>query len=1234
MKTSFNTFKSPYVIAILFGLLSTPVAAQTRFYLNLNTPATVSPAFNAGWNITTGATRLEMSPSKDGSALASVTSAGVTGVTSGKFLLDQWISPPLAAQTIAPGNITGQVKLRISSATSATAQGYVYVRIINSNGSIASEAANVATASNLAAATSTNRLFTIPIAGSINVTAGQRLCIELGCSYNITAAVTRTFTAQRGSGAASDLATPDNASTANNNAWFEFPQTILFQPPANDDCANAKTITPDSACVDGTSRLTGETLTDATDEGYTINSSCFSSTNTPDVWYKFVAKSQLSTITISNPGTGWGGIANVKLQLLSGTCGSLTEVACASGSTLTTTLANPLVEGNTYYIRVHRNASGNVPLNYTFDICVTNPQTTGSRMNEVFSRTVLSPAGALNYPWEITYGPDNNLWITEAQGYKVYKMNPNTGVKTLVLNLSSGSTFLPAPSDSLNAQSMGTWSPWPQGGFAGMALHPNFLDGSGLYDYMYVTYVHRFLGGSSPSGLYYRNKLVRFTYNSGTGKFESPVVLCDTLPGSKDHNSQRLIIAPVVKGGTNYLFMGSGDMGSGQFENRDSPQKAQNPASYEGKILRFNLEPDGDAGAAAWIPNDNPYSPTSAVYSIGFRNNQGFAYDTALNILYGSSHGPYSDDEINIIESFRNYGHPLVIGYADGNYNGTTTPSTNTSVSAGAPFTDNSGNSTCIAIGNEANNITTINAAGNGLYKHPLFSAYPTPSGGTSGIANTWKTNPGNANWLSEAWSGLDLYTNTIIPGWKKSLIASGLKWGRLIRLPLAANGMATMPSNLDSANTADTVTYFQSTNRYRDLAIAPNGKDIFLVMDNSSATSGPGVGNPITPACPGCVIKYSFLGYADAGGLSTIPKSIPVTNGPLDICTAGTTVTIDGTNNFLWVPITGPDGNIMAEINCMGQSLGVVTSSFYKNGSGSIRVAGSVHYLDRNITITPTVTTFATPVKVRLYISKAELDALIADLSSGVSSITNLKVLKNTDACGPALTAPTTLFTPTNTVLTDLQQGANGYVVQIAVPAFSSFYFAGSNVVLPVDQLTFSGALQSNSTTLLKWNTEHEISTAQFIIQRSTDGINFSNIGTVAASGNSSTVKNYTFTDNDAGDQQSLVLYYRLKVTDTNGSFKYSNTISVNLPVAKGAVTISPNPASNELKAIVLSPVTANASWEIIDNTGRAIITGNTLLKKGDNNLSVKISKLPAGVYYLHISANSIEIKSKFQKL
>jgi glucose/arabinose dehydrogenase len=110
-----------------------------------------------------------------------------------------------------------------------------------------------------------------------------------------------------------------------------------------------------------------------------------------------------------------------------------------------------------------------------------------------------------------------------------------------------------------------------------------------------------------------------------------------------------MIIAPVA--GINYLFYASGDMGAGQFSNATRPIKSQLTESYEGKILRFNLEADADAGLLdRWIPADNPYNggTQSAVWSSGMRNNQGFAY--ANGKLFGSSHGPFSDDELNILK--------------------------------------------------------------------------------------------------------------------------------------------------------------------------------------------------------------------------------------------------------------------------------------------------------------------------------------------------------------------------------------------------------------------------------------------------------------------------------------------------------------------------------------------------------------------------------------------------------
>jgi glucose/arabinose dehydrogenase len=220
-------------------------------------------------------------------------------------------------------------------------------------------------------------------------------------------------------------------------------------------------------------------------------------------------------------------------------------------------------------------------------------QVVAGRMNEVFLKTDLD---TLSGPWEIIWGPDDSLWITESKGYTARKLHPNGGNARIVLNVMRGSTFLgnTTTSDSTFNMKFNLGSFNPQGGFAGMAIHPEYKTNPAKR-FVYVAYVWKYDSTRTGArGVFYRNTIVRFTYNTTSGRLQNPVALCDTLPGSSDHNSQRMIIAPV--NGVPYLFYASGDMGGGQFGNTARPIKSQDSASYEGKILRFNLEPDGDVG--------------------------------------------------------------------------------------------------------------------------------------------------------------------------------------------------------------------------------------------------------------------------------------------------------------------------------------------------------------------------------------------------------------------------------------------------------------------------------------------------------------------------------------------------------------------------------------------------------------------------------------------------------------
>jgi hypothetical protein len=75
-----------------------------------------------------------------------------------------------------------------------------------------------------------------------------------------------------------------------------------------------------------------------------------------------------------------------------------------------------------------------------------------------------------------------------------------------------------------------------------------------------------------------------------------------------------------------------------------------------------------------------------------------------------------------------------------------------------------------------------------------------------------------------------------------------------------------------------------------------------------------------------------------------------------------------------------------------------------------------------------------------------------------------------------------------------------------------------------------------------LKWSTSQETSLQSFIIERSTDGLVFQNLGSVAAT-NTNTVQNYVFTDASVNIQSRF--YYRLKMLDTDGHFAFSQILA-----------------------------------------------------------------------------------------
>ena len=176
----------------------------------------------------------------------------------------------------------------------------------------------------------------------------------------------------------------------------------------------------------------------------------------------------------------------------------------------------------------------------------------------------------------------------------------------------------------------------------------------------------------------------------------------------------------------------------------------------------------------------------------------------------------------------------------------------------------------------------------------------------------------------------------------------------------------------------------------------------------------------------------------------------------------------------------------------------------------------------------------------------------------------------------------------------------------------------------LPIELMEFVGICGGNSIKL-NWSTATETNNDYFTIERSSDGVNFNILGTVAGAGNSNQTQNYSFTDQTLYNEIS---YYRLKQTDFNGQFEYTKIITVSCGDAKlKDVKIYPNPATDE----VTMEITGNmesVNFEIINSTGEVIYKGNF-----NEKMTLQTSSFAAGIYVIKFANDYISECKKLIK-
>jgi hypothetical protein len=136
-------------------------------------------------------------------------------------------------------------------------------------------------------------------------------------------------------------------------------------------------------------------------------------------------------------------------------------------------------------------------------------------------------------------------------------------------------------------------------------------------------------------------------------------------------------------------------------------------------------------------------------------------------------------------------------------------------------------------------------------------------------------------------------------------------------------------------------------------------------------------------------------------------------------------------------------------------------------------------------------------------------------------------------------------------------------------------------------------------------------------------DGQNFTSTGSVQAA-NTGGVHQYNFTDPGITSLGAAVIYYRLKQVDLDGSYDYSNIVTLTIDMQKRSITLYPNPVQNSMNLLITWPQREKWQWQLVDDNGRVVKYGRYDISAGTNLVTENIGILSSGVYFMQINGPS----------
>lgn len=247
----------------------------------------------------------------------------------------------------------------------------------------------------------------------------------------------------------------------------------------------------------------------------------------------------------------------------------------------------------------------------------------------------------------------------------------------------------------------------------------------------------------------------------------------------------------------------------------------------------------------------------------------------------------------------------------------------------------------------------------------------------------------------------------------------------------------------------------------------------------------------------------------------------------------------------------------------------------------------------------------------------------------AGLGSVTasDLRLLVDTDNNG--LFADATIISGANLVSGSIYE----FTGVTAIADNLRFTLGTANATqtpLPIELISFTAKPTNKGSVQLDWITASEINNDFFTIERSADGLDFHELTTLPGAGNSSVTLNYAFTDKNPFFGIS---YYRLKQTDFDGQFTYSNIIAIKLYRGLQGLdfTLFPNPTKDKLSVMVTGNAVLDLNIEIYNAQGQKL--KNVFSSNRIDGFELDVEHLNAGIYLVHLINQDFRGIRKFVK-